>query len=52
MSLHTHTQMEWHLDKTQLVESIRTSLVRKNGHFQITTWLEFFLPHALNSAIP
>lgn len=28
--------MEWHLDKTQLVESTQTSLVLKSGHFQVS----------------
>lgn len=40
--------MEWHLDKTQLVESIRTSLVLKSGHFQITNCL----PRALSQLSP
>lgn len=51
MSLHTH-KMEWHLDKTQLVESIWTSLVLKSGHFQKANWLEAFLPHALAQLSP
>jgi len=51
MSLHTE-KMEWHLDKTQLVESIRTCLVLKSGHFQITNWLKACLPHALTQLSP
>lgn len=39
--------MEWHLDKTQLVESIQTSSVPKSGHFQVSDMLEASCPHAL-----
>lgn len=44
--------MEWHLDKTYLVESTQTSLVRKSGHFQIHAWLKACLPHALTQLSP
>lgn len=44
--------MEWHLDKTQLVESIQTSLVLKSGHFQVINRLKAFLPRGLTQLSP
>lgn len=44
--------MEWHLDKTQLVESTQTSLVLKNDHFQISDWLKACRPHAVTQLSP
>lgn len=44
--------MEWHLDKTQLVESTQTSLVVKSGHFQISNWLKACHPQALTQLSP
>lgn len=34
--------MEWHLDKTQLVESIHLPSVLNGGHFQTTDQLKTF----------
>lgn len=44
--------MEWHLDKTQLVEGTQTSLVLKNDHFQVSDWLKACCPHAVTQLSP
>jgi len=44
--------MEWHLDKTQLVESIHLPSVLNGGHFQTTDRLKAYLPLALTQLFP
>lgn len=44
--------MEWHLDKTQSVESIHLPSVLNGGHFQTTDQLKAYLPLALTQLFP